>query len=111
MTCRPSLVWGVVLAAGVAAEAHALACNHHDCTLSALTREVFRTSHPAGRIAFMLGTAALAVWFQYHIVTWKRELEAPPVRAKSYRSGALERGNKRSKTPSQIAPTGGNLGA
>jgi len=73
MGCRPGLVWGGVLVAGLAAEAHALLAGHHDCTLSAITREVCRTEHPAGRAAFVAGSAALAVWFQYHIVTWKRE--------------------------------------
>lgn len=77
MVCRPALLWGGILVAGVAAEAHALACRHHDCTLSALTREVFRTDRPAGRAAFVAGSALLALWFQYHIVTWKRDsLEA-----------------------------------
>lgn len=73
MACRPALVWGGLLAAGVAAEAHALLSRHHDCTLSAMTRTVCRTEHPVGRAAFVVGSAALAIWFQYHIVTWKRE--------------------------------------
>lgn len=73
MRCRPGLVWGGILAAGAAAEAHALIRDHHDCTLSALTRAVCRTEHPAGRVAFVAGSAVLAIWFQYHIVTWKRE--------------------------------------
>lgn len=75
MACRPALLWGGILAAGVVAEMHALACKHHDCTLSALTREVFRTDSRAGRTAFVVGSALLALWFQYHIITWKRELE------------------------------------
>jgi hypothetical protein len=74
MSCRPALVWGGILAAGVAAEAHALLQRHHDCTLSAMTRSVFRTEQPAGRAAFVLGSAAFAVWFQYHIVTWRDSL-------------------------------------
>lgn len=73
MACRPGLVWAGIIAAGVAAEAHGLLCDHHDCTLSAVTRAAFRTEHPIGRAAFLLGTAGLALWFQYHIITWQRE--------------------------------------
>lgn len=73
MRCRPELVWGGIFAAGIAAEVHALISRHHDCTLSALTRAVCRTEHPVGRAAFVAGSAVLAVWFQYHIVTWDHE--------------------------------------
>ena len=76
MACRPAFVWGGLFAAGIAAEAHALIRRHHDCTLSAMTRQVCRIEHPLGRAAFVLGSAAMAVWFQYHIVTWKHE--SPP---------------------------------
>lgn len=76
MACRPALVWGGILAAGVVAEAHALVCHHHDCTFSALTRDVFRTDSLTGRVTFVAGSALLALWFEYHILTWKRELEA-----------------------------------
>lgn len=71
MACRPGLLWGGILAAGAVSEAHALRRRHHDCTLSAQTRRAFRTQHPAGRAAFMVGGAALASWFLHHIVTWK----------------------------------------
>jgi len=69
--CRPEVVWGGILAAGVAAEVHALLADHHDCTLSAITRRVFRTQHPVGRVAFALGSYALAVWFTHHITARK----------------------------------------
>lgn len=74
--CRPGVIWGALFAAGLAAEAHALVAHHHDCTLSAMTRRTCRTDSPAGRTAFVAGSALVAVWFQYHIVTWKRELDA-----------------------------------
>jgi hypothetical protein len=69
--CRPALVWGGILAAGIAAEAHALRAGHHDCTLSALTRRVCHTQRPAGRVAFVLGSYALAGWFVHHIISRK----------------------------------------
>lgn len=69
--CRPAVVWGGVLAAGVVAEVHALVADHHDCTLSAMTRRVCRTQHPAGRVAFVLGSYALAAWWIHHITAWK----------------------------------------
>jgi hypothetical protein len=50
---------------------HALAADHHDCTLSAITRRVCRTQHPVGRVAFVLGSYALATWFTHHITAWK----------------------------------------
>lgn len=74
MACRPGLIWAGVIAAAVAAEAHALLEGHREHTLSAMTRQAFRTEHPVGKAAFILGTAALAVWFQWHIVGSKSEV-------------------------------------
>lgn len=71
MRCRPGLVWTGVLAAGVAAEVHALRADHHDCTLSAMTRRVCHTEHPVGRVAFAVGAHALAAWFVHHVNNWK----------------------------------------
>lgn len=66
--CRPELIWGGILAAGVAAEVHALAAGHHDCTLSAQTRRVCHTEHPVGRAAFAAASFVLAAWYVHHIV-------------------------------------------
>lgn len=68
MKCRPGWLWGGIAAAGVAAEVHALASRHPDCTLSAMTRKVCHTRTRGGRVAFTLSAAAITGWFVHHIL-------------------------------------------
>lgn len=65
---RPGRVWGGLLAAGLAYEAYGLRGAVDGDTLSEVTRTVFHTRHPLGKVAFTAGWAALTCWFVPHIV-------------------------------------------
>jgi hypothetical protein len=65
---RPTVVWGGLLAAGVAYEAYGVFGEVEGDTLSEVTRQVFRTEHPVGKAVFVCAWAALSVWLVPHIV-------------------------------------------
>jgi hypothetical protein len=63
-----NIVWGTLIAAGVAFEAYALVNGKDGDTLSQVTRKTFRVRTRAGRIIFLGIWSAFAVWFAGHIV-------------------------------------------
>lgn len=67
----PDLVWGGILAAGLAFEAYTLGTKRQEDTLSETTRRAFRTRRSrAGKVVFGTAWAAFAVWYLGHIVDW-----------------------------------------
>jgi len=67
MMPRPQVVWGALFAAGFAYEAYGLYGGVEGDTLSEVTREVFRTSHPIGKAAFLGCYLGFSAWFLPHI--------------------------------------------
>ncbi|HEY1177475.1 MAG TPA: hypothetical protein VGF17_15060 [Phytomonospora sp.] len=65
---RPGVVWGGLLAAGVAYETYGLFGDVEGDTLSEVTRALFRTSHPVGKAVFLAGYVGFSSWFVPHIV-------------------------------------------
>lgn len=64
----PDWVWGTVLAVGVGYELYALRRELVDHTFTRRTRHHFRTHHPAGKVAFIVGWTALWAWYLKHII-------------------------------------------
>ena len=67
--------WAALIALGAAVEAVALKGSKREHTLSHATRLFFRTTTPAGRVAFVAGWISLTAWFLPHILTTPGECE------------------------------------
>jgi hypothetical protein len=65
---RSDFVWGGLLLAGVAVEAHALRTAQSADTLSGRTRKWFRVDTVTGKIIFTGGWVVFSCWFVDHIV-------------------------------------------
>lgn len=68
MSFRPELVWGGLLAAGLAYETYGLLGGVEGDTLSEVTRATFHTEHPLGKAAFLGLYLGFSAWFVPHIV-------------------------------------------
>lgn len=60
-------VWGLILGAGVGFELWAMR-RRLDHTFTRRTRRHFRTHHPVGKAAFIVGWTGLWAWYLKHIV-------------------------------------------
>lgn len=66
------MFWGGLLIAGTAYEFRAIHGRPNQ-TLSDVTRCLFHTRTPAGRVAFTLAWGGLSIWYAQHIL---RELQS-----------------------------------
>lgn len=65
---NPDIVWGALIAAGVAYEAYTLTTKRSGDTLSETTRKAFRVRTRAGALAFGTLWVSFSTWFLGHIL-------------------------------------------
>jgi len=64
--------WGLVLLGATLFELIAVDHKRSELTLSAFTRDIFRTDTKLGRAAFLVAWGALSAWFPRHVLRGAR---------------------------------------